>query len=226
MQRNEDYYDPSTPEGNDDGMVLKPIVFKPLKNTKTGNFFSYAFGVINRNKSINADNEIQWVHGAPAEIQRKVDAVRELHEKIVKMYVHLKKIAKKGTALQKEEMEEKIAEVFLQINQVIYPDNEREFIESKEAKRFRQEQLNELTLDAQSIAALTGKAQPAMGSTADASIAQAKLENALAQIKELEEQDSNQELIDAQSQIAEMQAELDKPPSRRKAGFKPTPEQG
>lgn len=223
MQPNTNFYNPSTPEGNDDGMVLKPIVFKPFKNTKTNNFFSYAYDVIERNQSANADSDIEWVHGAPEKIQRKIDAVKKLHDKIKEKRAYLKKKAKRLSLDRKDEIQEEIAEIFMEIDEVIYPESERVYVESKESIRFRKEQQNELTLDAASIAALTGNPQQQIvGSTADASIAQAKLELAEQRLAEIEEQD-NTELEEMKAKLEEAQAELKKPPSRRKAGFKPDP---
>jgi len=205
QQPNQDYYNPSTQDGFDNGMVLKPIVFKPLKNIKTGNFFSYSYDVIERNKSANGDQSIRWVTNAPAEMQAKIDKVIKIHDHIVEMKLKLKKIAKKGTQYQKEEMEEQIAEQFLVIDGIIYPENERKFVESHESKRVRLEQQNELKLDEASIAALRGAPAAPMGSTADASIAEAKLKLAQQQLAEMEEQD-NAELTEALEEIKKLKA--------------------
>ena len=198
------YFDPNTLPGNNNETVLKPKIFKPLMNIKTGNFFSYSYGTAERGQSPNAGDNMRWVTEAPTEMQDKIDKVRGVHRIITGMYTQLKKISKKGTAYQKEEMQDKIAEQFEIINEIIYPKSEHEYVESKEGRRFRLEQQGELKLDAESIAALTAGA-PVAGSTADASITQAKLEVAEQRIADMEAQD-NTALVEAQATIKRLEA--------------------
>lgn len=225
QKQQQDFYNPSTQDGFDDGMVLQPVTFKPFRNRKTNNFFSYSYNLMERNRSGNSDSNMEWVTKAPAEMQRKIDAVREIHEKVRGLFDKMKVLAKKGTQYQVDELKEVIDGKFDEINELIYPVGVREYIESAEAKRLRLENQNELTLDAGSIAALRGEAAPAvMGSTADASIAEAKLQVAEEKLKKMQAaidsnaQETTQDEKDAE--IAMLRKELDKSPSRRKAEFK------
>lgn len=229
MQQQQDFYNPSTQDGFDDGMVLKPIVFKPFKNRKTGKFFSYSYGLMERNRSGNSDSNMDWVSKAPAKMQRKIDAVREIHETVRGLYDKMKVLAKKGTQYQVDELKEVIAGKFDEINEIIYPESERKFVESAEAIRLRLENQNELTLDAGSIAALRGEVVPmaAVGSTADVSIAEAKLAVAEEKLKKMQEaidsnaQDDGEKSQDEKdAEIEMLREELKKSPSRRKAAFK------
>ncbi|RKZ91541.1 MAG: hypothetical protein DRQ40_09765 [Gammaproteobacteria bacterium] len=188
MNPNQTYYDPASEQDGrtGDGIVLKSRPFKPLRNRKTLNFFSYSYDLAERHKSSNGNSNIQWVYGAPEEMQKRIDTVSSMHDVTVDLHADLvqamkdedKPAIRKATAAIKTQTEA--------IDEFIYPESEHEYVESKEAKRFRLEQQNELTLDAASIAALRGEVAAPMGSTADASIAQAKLEVAMKRIAELE----------------------------------------
>jgi len=225
-QQNQDYYNPSTQDGFDDGTVLKAKAFRPIRNRKTNNFFSYSYNLIERNRSGNSDSNMEWVTKAPPEMQRKIDAIRVVHEEVRVLYDRMKVLAKKGTQFQVDELKEVIAEKFSDINEIIYPVADRVYVESSEAKRARLEQQNELTLDAASIAALRG--QPVAGSTADSSIAEAKLKLANEKIANMQASiddaakggDSEMSQDEKDAEIAMLREQLKKSPSRRKAEFK------
>ena len=182
-----EYYNPDTEiDGRmGEGLVLKPRPFKPLKNIKTGNFFSYSFATAERNNSINNDPDIIWVHNAPPEMQDKIDTLNQMHQHVKSLHDELVQCMKDEDKPGIRRAEKTIIDFNLEIDEFIYPESEREYVESLEAKRVRLEQQNELTLDAASIAALREPLAP-MGSTADASLAQAKLEIALQKIADLE----------------------------------------
>lgn len=191
------FFDPATAVTGrqGEGIVLKPRPFKPLRNTKTGNFFSYSFAVINRNRSPNSSNNMEWVSAAPIEMQKRIDHVRTMHNDLVVLHADLVQAMKDEDKPATRRAEAAIKKQTAAIGDYIYPEEEREYVESHEAKRFRLEQQNELTLDAASIAALRGDGAP-MGTTADASIAQAKLEVAEAKIKKLEEEAKDAKMVE------------------------------
>ncbi len=216
------FFDPSTPTGFDDGKVLKSKIFKPLRNSKTGNFFSYSYDVIERNRSANSDGNIEWVTGAPQDMQAQIESIRVIHDKIYRMKIQMKGLAKKGTQYQMEEMQERVNRELAKIDEIIYPENEREYVESSESKRVRLDNQKELTLDAGTIAALQG--QPAPGSTSDASVAEAKLklaEETMAKMQTAIDDNAQGNDSEKDDEIAMLRNELAKPPSRRKAEFKP-----
>lgn len=194
MQPQQDYYDPSLDGLSQDmQIVLKGKPFKPLHNVKTGNFFSYSFAVAERNKSANADNDIEWIDynnsKIPKKIRDKTKKVFELHKELVSLHSDLKEAVEDEDKGSVRRIKKSITKMFVDMDELIYPEAEREYVESKEAERYRLEQQGELKLDAASIAALTG-AQHTVdvnpGATADASIAQAKLEVAQKRIDELQ----------------------------------------
>jgi len=215
-----DYYDPAQDADgrNGEGVVLKPKPFKPLKNIKTGNFFSYSFAMAEHNTSINNDPNIMWVDGAPKVMQEKINTLRDMHAHARSLHRDLIQCMKDEDKPGVRRAERAIKDFQIEIDEFIYPISEREYVESQEAKRFRLEQQNELTLDAASIAALREPLAPA-GSTADVSLAQAKLEVALQKIAELES--AAKLSTSATSGILEENKPAAKRPERPKVSAKP-----
>lgn len=214
MQAQQNFYDPSLDGlANDMRIVLLGKPFKPLRNIKTGHFFSYSYGVAERNKSANMDNDIEWIDfnnpNIPEKIREKARQVYAFHKEIVKAHEARLKASKFKNLERVEELTERIEEMFEEMDEIIYPPSERKYVESKEAERYRLEQQGELKLDAASIAALT-RDSVVPGATADASIAEAKLDVAQKRIDEL------QAALDKQLQDV-------KPTPRKKAGVKAKP---
>jgi len=216
-----EYYDPAREvEGrNGEGVVLKPKPFKPLKNIKTGNFFSYSFAMAEHNTSINNDPNIVWVDGAPPEMQDKINSLRAMHAHARTLHDELIQSMKDQDKPGVRRAKKAITDFQVETDEFIYPISEREYVESRESKRFRLEQQNELTLDAASIAALRQPLASA-GSTADASLAQAKLDVALQKIADLEAA-AAELLIDAPGGILNEEKPTAKRPARPKAAVKP-----
>lgn len=231
MQQQQDYYDPAL-EGlaKDMQIVLKIVPFKPLYNRKTGNFFSYSYSTATRNQSANADDDIEWINftneNIPKDIRDKARKLKGLHEDMVILHAKLRKAAHFKNLERVEELEEEIKEFYTVIDDAIYPESERKYIESKEAERFRLDQQGELKLDAASIAALTAGANQPPGATADASIAQAKLEVAEKDAQAMRERMAEmQAVIDAQAQAQpEEVPAAPAPKPRKKAAAKKAPD--
>jgi len=128
---------------------------------------------------------MQWVYGAPDDLQDKIDTVEKMHEFAVELNEDLVTAMKDEDKPAIRKAKADIKDHMLEIDLFMFPDDERQYVESKESRRFRLEQQNELTLDAASIAALRGGSVES-GSTSDASVAHAKRDLALEKIKELE----------------------------------------
>lgn len=204
MQPQSSFYDPDL-EGlsKDMQIVLKGKPFKPLRNKKTGNFFSYSYDTATRNSSANANDDIEWVDhtdtSIPKPIRDKIKKVRELHNDMVQLHLNMKEAVMDEDKSAIRKIKRQITELKEIINQTIYPEAEREYVESKEAERFRLEQQGELKLDAASIAALTGN--KGAGSTADLSIAEAKLQESEKKAAEMQKRmDLMQKALDEQAQ--------------------------
>lgn len=195
-QPQQQFYDPAL-DGLAQNMtiVLKGKPFKPLYNKKTRNFFSYSYDLAERNDSANNDSDMTWVSTSddrvPKYIQDKVREVKKLHYQVKDLREEYEEAEKDEDRRYMRQLRKQIALKMQEIDFIILPEAEREFVESKEAERYRKETQNELTLDANSIAALMGRSpQQISGTTADASIAQAKLEEANKQIAKLKEEAS------------------------------------
>lgn len=136
--------------------VLKPKPLKVFRNTRTGNLFGYSFNLIQYNMSANSDMELKWIDNASDKEQAVINKIRSMHNEIVRtVEKHDQAVKDKNNTLARE-LKHRKAQQLKEIDLVVYPMNEREYVESKEDKRFRLQQQNELKLDAGTIAALSG----------------------------------------------------------------------
>lgn len=196
------YFDPDAKVVEPRHLIPKHKPFKPLRNVKTGNFFSYSFPVIFRNRSSNSDNEIVWVTDAPDHIQEKIDKIREMHEQAVRIHAKREQADKERNVSKVKELTTQFEAIMADIDEVIYPKAEREYVESAQSQYLKEKESREMKLDKESLTALRGE-EP--GSTADTAVLEAKLKL-------------------AEEKLKAMEAEKPVKPAPRKKAAKPEPE--
>jgi len=135
-------------------MVLEPKPFKPLVNIVTNNIFSYSFKLVEANNSANSEGNIRWVEDAPKQTQDKINKLRTLHQDMIALRNKTEMASKQNNISLIESLKVDIEELKLTTEEHIYPKKDRKFVESKEAKRQRLQQANELTLSQDAINAI------------------------------------------------------------------------
>lgn len=206
------YFDPDAEVVEPQHLVPKHKPFKPLRNIRTGNFFSYSFPVVFRNRSPNSDNEIVWVEGAPEHIQEKIDTIKDMHNEAVKIHMAREKADKARDVAKVRALTIQFNKILEDIEEVIYPKAEREYVESAQAKYLKEKESREMKLDRESLSALRGEAVP--GSNEEAAVLKAKLKLTEEKLKALESTE------EAQAAVDPVAAEPVKPASRKKASVK------
>jgi len=180
--------------------ALKVTTFRPLVNIKTRNFFAYSYKVLARNKSPNSESLIHWVTGAPEHIQSKIEEVKSLHFDLSAMHSDMELAAKDGDKGTMRRLKREIVNITAKIDEVCYPLEERQKVETAQSKLLKQEKSNsvEVSISPASPIAATVVAPPVapVVQTRQQKAAQTRKQNKLKQIEADNKRTEEQALLD------------------------------